>query len=131
MTILDDQITRALLRHEMMHVRDMLDPAFGYERSLPSDTGALTETTLRDRYRVLWDVTIDGRLALAGHPSDRARVQRLREFEAAFPMLGGDAPVAFDAWFGRRRPTHDELLAFARTPTPHIEEAQHADNHDR
>ena len=130
-TILDHEATRALLRHELMHVRDMLDPTFGYQRSLPSDTGALTETTLRDRYRVLWDATIDGRLARAGHVSDRARAQRLREFEALFPMLGGDAPAAFDAWFDRCRPTHEDLLAFAQTPTSHIDEVRHGENPER
>jgi hypothetical protein len=66
---------RVLLRHELMHVADMLDPAFGYERSLPtSDDGPSADNIVRDRYRVLWDVTIDGRLARAGlaHPDARA-----------------------------------------------------------
>jgi hypothetical protein len=128
MTILDREATRALLRHELMHVQDMLDPAFGYQRSLPSDTGALTETTLRDRYRVLWDTTIDGRLARAGHATDRTRAVRLHEFETMFPMFGRKAPAVFDTWFDRSRPTHDDLLAFARTPTSCFDEAEHADN---
>jgi hypothetical protein len=127
-TILDHEATRALLRHELMHVQDMLDPAFGYQRALPSDIGALTEITLRDRYRVLWDATIDGRLARAGHSSDYVRVMRLREFNAMFPMLAGDAPTAFDVWFERGRPTHNDLIGFALTPTPSIDEARHADN---
>src|SRR5262245_56142268 len=48
-----------LLRHELQHVADMVDPAFGYQRSLPtSGDGPSYDNLVRDRYRVLWDVTI-------------------------------------------------------------------------
>ncbi|MBI3264494.1 MAG: hypothetical protein HYZ58_15310, partial [Acidobacteria bacterium] len=44
-----------VLRHELMHVADMLDPLFGYQRTLPSsDGGHSHDNILRDRYRVLW-----------------------------------------------------------------------------
>ena len=116
--LLEPAAVRAMLGHELLHVHDMLDPAFRYERSLRVDAGPLTETVLRDRYRVLWDATIDGRLTRAGAVGDVVRSARWREFEAVFPMLGGGARAAFDAWFDRDRPTHDDLLAFARRPTP-------------
>jgi hypothetical protein len=125
--LLDPAGVRALLRHELMHVRDMLDPAFGYERTLPSTTDVPSETILRDRFRVLWDVTIDGRLARASLVDPRVEAARRREFEATFPMLGSGARDAFDAWFERDRPTHDDLLAFARAPTLVIREAAHGD----
>jgi hypothetical protein len=115
--LLDPTAVQRLLRHELMHVRDMLDPAFGYARSLGSDTGPLTETMLRDRYRVLWDATIDGRLARAGRRGGEIPGARRREFEAVFSMLGPGARDAFDAWFDCDRPTHTDLLAFARTPS--------------
>jgi hypothetical protein len=108
---------RALLSHELMHVRDMLDPAFGYERALPRDTGPLTETMLRDRYRVVWDATIDGRLTRAGRPGRSCRSERRQEFETTFAMLGTAAGEAFEAWFNHERPTHQDLLAFARAPS--------------
>ena len=116
-TLLDPPSLRALLRHELTHVSDMLDPAFGYERTLPSsDDGPSGDNILRDRYRVLWDVTIDARLARAGLGCEDARSIRRQEFAAAFPMLGDCAGDAFDAWFEQCRPTHAALVAFARSP---------------
>lgn len=123
-TVLDSERVRALLHHELVHVADMLDPAFGYERSLPSsDDGPSGDNIQRDRYRVLWDVTIDGRLARArrslgaGGQGDPTHDARWHEFAAAFPMLGDDCRRAFEEWFDRRHPTHAELVAFALAPT--------------
>lgn len=133
-TVLEPARVRSLLRHELMHVADMIDPAFGYERTLPcSDDGPSRDNVLRDRYRVLWDVTIDGRLARAGRrdagdspPDRRVRLQpdqpaptrdvRWREFSATFSMLGDDGQAAFEEWFDRIRPTHARLVAFAQDP---------------
>jgi len=126
-TIADIETVTGILSHELLHVCDMLDPAFGYERSLPPcDTGGLTETIVRDRYRILWDATIDGRLQRAGVLPSNVRTARRREFEAAFPMLGDKAATAFDAWFDQDRPTHDDLVTFARMPASVRHEAQHA-----
>ena len=105
------------LAHELMHVTDMLDPAFGYERALPpSDDGPSSDNILRDRYRVLWDVSIDGRLARQGLADGGARETRRREFVATFAMLGDAAPRIFDDWFDRVTPTHHTLVACALEP---------------
>lgn len=115
--LLEPDALCALLRHELAHIGDMLDPAFGYERTLPpSDDGPSGDNIVRDRYRVLWDVTIDGRLARAGHGSEGVRAARRREFAAAFSMLGDRRGAAFDDWFDRIRPTHAALAAFAQAP---------------
>ena len=115
--LLDPDALRGFLRHELMHVADMLDPAFGYERALPpSDDGPSADNILRDRYRVLWDVTIDGRLSRAGLAGAEVRVARRREFAVAFPMLGEQAGSAFDEWFDVIVPTHRLLLALAERP---------------
>lgn len=123
-TLFEPAALRALLRHELMHVADMLDPAFGYQRSLPlSDDGPSGDNLLRDRYRVLWDVTIDGRLARAhrlepdraGQP-DPTRNARWQEFTATFSMLGNEGPRVFEEWFDHVRPTHSRLAEFARAP---------------
>lgn len=115
--LLEPEALRALLRHELTHIGDMLDPAFSYERTLPpSDDGPSGDNIVRDRYRVLWDVTIDGRLARAGLGSDRVRAARWQEFTRTFSMLGDRRSAAFDGWFGRIRPTHAALVAFAQAP---------------
>jgi hypothetical protein len=100
-----------------VHVADMLDPAFGYERALPaSGDGPSADNILRDRYRVLWDVTIDGRLARGERGSDRGRSQRWEEFAATFPMLGETCRGEFERWFRESNPTHAGLVAFATAP---------------
>jgi len=116
-TLLRPRALRALLLHELMHVADMLDPAFAYERTLPpSDDGPSGDNILRDRYRVLWDVVIDGRLARAGQSDGRARAVRAREFAQAFVMLGDRGQEVFDEWFDRVEPAHQRLVAFAHAP---------------
>ncbi len=107
----------AFLRHELMHLADMLDPAFGYEPALPAAEGGPThDRLLKERYRVLWDVTIDGRLSRRGWAPGRVRAERLEEFARTFAMLGADAGNLFEAFFDRDQHTHGELVAFATDP---------------
>ena len=55
------------LRHEFMHLHDMVDPAFAYSRQIHLPTHNQTQQRItRERYRLLWDITIDGRLTRAG-----------------------------------------------------------------
>jgi hypothetical protein len=114
--LMDPASLRQLLAHELMHVADMLDPAFLYERSLPSSgEGPSMDNLVRERYRVLWDVTIDGRLARRGRARPGSRALRQREFTVAFGTLSDRAAEIFDDWFDRVRPTHPELVAAATT----------------
>jgi hypothetical protein len=105
------------LRRELMHIADMLDPAFGYHPTLPlSDAGPIYERLLRDRYRVLWDTSIDGRLVQRGWASHACRALRLREFCQMFPMLGRHIEEAFSHFFHGDAVTHAELVRFACAP---------------
>jgi hypothetical protein len=117
LTLLDPKVVAALLHHELTHVADMLDPEFGYERALPpSGEGPSADTILRDRYRVLWDTTIDGRLAREGHADEAVRRARRQEFVDTFTMLGGRGVTAFDEWFACTQPSHARLAAYALSP---------------
>ena len=103
-----------LLRHELFHIADMLDPRFGYEPHLPaSGVGPAHERLLRDRYRALWDATIDGRLARLGRAPASVRADRLRDFVRAFPMLGEGTEERFQRFFDGPPCTHADLVAFA------------------
>ncbi|HEY7678011.1 MAG TPA: hypothetical protein VIG69_13120, partial [Candidatus Methylomirabilis sp.] len=76
------------LRHEFHHIADMLDPGFGYEPRLPTgELGPTHERLLQDRYRVLWDIYIDGRLVRKNWAPSSVRDRRLQEFTKTFPML--------------------------------------------
>jgi hypothetical protein len=106
---------RCLLRRELLHVADMLDPAFGYEAALPREVaGGPAERMVRGNYRVLWNAYVDGRLVRRGLLPAAARPERLAEFRRAFPHRALHAEAAFDAFFDGRDVTHAALLAFAR-----------------
>ncbi len=135
-----------LLRHELLCVSDMLDPRFAYAPSLREDAaGGARERVVRDNYRVLWSVFVDGRLLRAGLAPGAVRRERLREFLAAFPHLGDRGEAAFERFFDGRGLTHAALLAAAAggpdgtpsprcrlcdLPTPEIEAAAEALPHD-
>ncbi len=113
----DQERLLQFLRHELLHIADMLDPRFGYEPHLPqSPAGPAHERLLRDRYRVLWDATLDGRLARLGRAPDSVRAERLRDFVRAFPMLGAGTEEAFARFFDGAGSTHADLVAFAINP---------------
>lgn len=115
-SLLDFDRVAPLLRREMVHVEDMLDPAFGYERDPPSsEVDPTYDKLVRDRYRVLWNASVDGRLAARGLLPEDGEARRRREFLATFIMLGPEAESRFERFFRGPRPSHDELLSFARS----------------
>ncbi len=108
----------AFLREELLHVSDMLDPAFGYEPDLADLTGEPAYLQLlRDRYRMLWKTTVQGRLCHRhALPAETRRAAR-HAFGTTFPML---EPATLDEAFGRffdaTRPDHGLLAGFASRP---------------
>jgi hypothetical protein len=116
-TLLKPESTAAFLRHELFHVADMLDPAFAYEPALPKTEGGPTyDTLIINRYRALWDVTINGRMVRRGWLPEEAREQQLDEFCRAFPMIEEKAEECFKRFFDTDQPTHREIAAFALDP---------------
>ncbi len=116
-SLLDPERLHTLLRRELLHVEDMLDPGFGYVKELPlADTEPALANLLRERYRAVWDAAIDGRLCRRGLLGAPARTARLTEFARAFPMLGERAEAAFATWFDEPRPTHAAIVAFVQEP---------------
>jgi len=116
-SLLDVPGLLAFLRHEFTHLCDMLDPCFNYEPELPkSEVGPSYDNLIRERYRVLWDTWIDGRLSHQGWAPEEIRPRRLAEFKAAFPMLNRSLHTKFLEWFDSPLHTHQELVAFALNP---------------
>lgn len=105
------------LRHELYHVADMVDPSFGYEPTLPAAQGGPThDRLLIDRYRTLWDITIDGRMTGHGWPPQSSRADHLACFTRLFSMLGDQTDQIFGRLFDNHLPTHADLVAFACNP---------------
>jgi hypothetical protein len=115
-SLLDPDRLAALLRDELAHVADLLDPDFGYRRDLPPAAQGPRGDRLRARYRAVWDATVTGRLSRRGLADPSARDQRLAAFVHAFAAGEARAAAAFDGWFSCPRPTHAAILAFALDP---------------
>jgi len=117
--LLRREILTPFLRHELLHIADMLDPVFAYETVLPVTEGGPTHDNLiTNRYRVLWDVTIDGRMAKRGWCDPEIRERAFRNFLAGFPMLGEAGGEVFQRFFDAPQPRHSELAAFVLDPRP-------------
>ena len=108
-----DDLVRGFLRHEFMHLSDMVDPAFGYAPGLRSrGIDPSHQRIVRERYRLLWDITIDGRLARAAE-GERHRVF----FDRAFCFWAeGRRDEVFSKLWLTKSPRHDDLLALASDP---------------
>ncbi len=123
-------------RHELMHIDDMLDPAFAYDRAhRPTGASAASQNLARERYALLWAMSIDARLesrrtgdrSLTGLSSDTrsadagTRERRRQEYQRAFGPAGQHAVGAFDELWSRfqtERPSHPQLLAMLSAATP-------------
>jgi hypothetical protein len=116
-TLVDARAARSLLRSELLHVADMLDPAFCYEPRLsPSHAGPTHDRLLLERYGALWSATVTGRLVRSKMLPPTAREAAFSRFARAFPALAG-TQAPFERFFSGHRPTHAELVQFAQTPS--------------
>ncbi len=116
-SLLNSTSLRTFLRRELYHIADMLDADFTYEPALPKAEGGPTyDTLVTNRYRVLWDITIHGRMTRRGWLAESDRAEQLAYFRHAFPMLKENAEEQFNKFFDSDRPTHPELAAFAFDP---------------
>lgn len=111
-----DSALADFLRHELMHLHDMVDPQFGYSRRLPV-SNAGQQRLVRERYRLVWDVTIDGRLANTGRLPAQRRELRWAEFNRGFPFWPEEKRGrVFDSLWTEASPRHDQLLSVATDP---------------
>jgi hypothetical protein len=115
--LLKADTTLAFLRRELFHIADMLDPAFAYEPTLPKAEGGPTyDNLITTRYRVLWEISIHGRMLRRGWLAGTVRESQLALFLRAFPMLGEQSEAIFEKFFDNDRPTHVLFAGFAFDP---------------
>jgi hypothetical protein len=105
------------LRSELLHVADMLDPSFGYSPRLPSHPGGPAhDRLLRERYRMLWECSVDARLLERGLLPRTSRERRLGDFARVFACLGERTGECFERVLAASRPSHAELVTLASHP---------------
>jgi hypothetical protein len=71
----------------------------------------------RERYRLLWDITIDGRLAAAGHRPMQARQHHARAFARSYSFWAEPKlEEAFTGLWQNHSPRHQDLVALLADP---------------
>lgn len=113
-----DAALRDYVRHEFTHLSDMLDPAFGYAPTLdlPGLNGA-QQRLARERYRLLWDITIDGRLTAGGHTPMQPREQHAAAFTRGYSFWLADRQAeTFESLWHDPAPRHANFLSLIADP---------------
>lgn len=111
-----------VLRHELMHVSDMLDEDFGYRMERLGNS-LVEEMTVKDKYRLLWDIYIDSRLARR-RAWQEAKELRFAEFERLYKKIPEQhRKKVFEALWSAQKMTHSELLELAKEPRKLLEKA--------
>ena len=113
-----DGTLRNYLRHEFTHLCDMLSPHFGYLPVLDlPELNAAQQRLARERYRLLWDISIDGRLAAAGRTPMATREQHETAFSRGYSFWPEDRRTrTFDTLWRDAAPRHAEFLALIADP---------------
>lgn len=122
-SLLDSERFVARLRRELLHVADMLDDRFAYAREAVAGLPA-RQNLVRDRYRILWDIYVEGRLHREGRV-DNGMTASLRRALAS--VFAGATPrhvrTAFNRVYETGKLTHSELLHWANRPEALFDES--------
>ncbi|MFQ5443120.1 MAG: hypothetical protein ACE5EK_00760 [Nitrospinales bacterium] len=103
----------SFLIHEFMHARDMMDPEFDYEDAfIPGNPSVRNLITAR--FRLLWNVYVDSRLARKNIRSVLTKEARFREFDNYYRKIPDQQRRAiFEGLWNCEKLTHEELLSMA------------------
>lgn len=113
-----DAALRDYLRHEFTHLHDMLNPAFGYSPVLDlPGLNAAQKRLARERYRLLWDITIDGRLVAVCHTPMATREQHAAALGRGYSFWPEQRQAeTFASLWQNVSPCHAEFLALIADP---------------
>ncbi|MCP5004127.1 MAG: hypothetical protein GY941_09330 [Planctomycetes bacterium] len=106
---------RKVMRHELMHVSDIMDKDFGY-RVEDFDPSPMEDRIVRDRYRLFWDIYVDGRLEKMDRVTIDTRESRKREFDSFFKKIPDDTRdrIFKRLWEASEPMTHDRIVELSR-----------------
>jgi len=119
-----------LMRHEIMHVLDMLDASFGYKNEFLGGS-PLEQNIIRERYSTFWDIFVDSRLLRSGKETIGSKDARFEEFAALYSTFSGEVKKAiFDKLWEDEGLTHSRMMELAKDVNKVIEVADASDNSD-
>jgi hypothetical protein len=108
----------AFVRHELLHLHDMVNPEFGYLPELSVEVRLPQQQRLAlERYRLLWALVIDGRLSGEGKVPLLDGAQRWIEFDQAFAFWAEPKRrQMFESLWNDPFPSHPVLSAIVSDP---------------
>ena len=103
----------AFLIQEFMHAKDMVDPEFDYEDAfIPGNPSV--KNLITSRFRLLWNMYVDARLARMGVVSVLPKEARFREFDNFYRKIPDKQRRGiFEGIWVTEKFTHEELLSMA------------------
>ena len=103
----------AFLIQEFMHAKDMVDPEFDYEDAfIPGNPSV--KNLITSRFRLLWNMYVDARLARIGVVSVLPKEARFREFDNFYRKIPDKQRRGiFEGIWTADKFTHEELLSMA------------------
>lgn len=103
----------AFLVHEFMHARDMMDPEFDYEDAFIPGNPSM-KNLITARFRLLWNIFVDSRLARKKIRSVMTKESRYREFDNYYRKIPEQQRRGiFEGLWRTEKLTHEELLSMA------------------
>ncbi len=107
---------RRVLRHELVHVSDMMDKDFDYDVYEEFSKSPMEERIMRDRYRLFWDISVDGRLTNKGLETTATREERKKEFDSFFSKIpeGTRALIFSQMWEAEKPMTHNKMVELSK-----------------
>ncbi len=103
----------AFLIHEFMHAKDMVDPEFDYEDAfIPGNPSV--KNLITARFKLLWNMYVDSRLARMSVVSVLPKEARYREFDNFYRKIPDKQRRGiFEGLWQTEKLTHEELLSMA------------------
>lgn len=120
----DPSYLQKFMRHELMHVFDMLSGAFGYRDEILGGN-PMEQSIITERYSTFWDIFVDSRLLKKGKDALGSKESRYEEFAALYMGFPEEAKKAvFEKLWGNENLTHAGMLELATDVHKVLEVAQ-------
>ncbi|OGW86299.1 MAG: hypothetical protein A3C35_01825 [Omnitrophica bacterium RIFCSPHIGHO2_02_FULL_46_11] len=116
MRLFEGDYVEKFLRHEWLHISDMLDPIFQYSPHVVlSGRSELEDNLIRDRYRLLWDLYVSARLLKMGFYILIPLAQQKQFIDRAFSKWTAEArEKIFQEILDQKHQTQSDFLGLAR-----------------
>lgn len=110
----DQNFLQKFLRHELMHVLDMLSDSFCYKNEF-LEGNPMEQSIITERYGTFWDIYVDSRILRSGKETIGSKESRYEEFCALYMGFPAEAKEAiFEVLWNDENLTHGRILELAK-----------------